>query len=224
MYGQWYFEKKYKYGRKRKAIQRHYLSVLSWADTESGWSLLEGEGRRALDVGCAYGFVVDLLSKLGYEALGIDISSYAVRKGSGKIEGGLMRSDAGHLPFRDESFDLVTCFAVFEHLFKPEKTLTEIYRVLKPSGVLVATTPNVNAAATVIIHVLAREPSSTHPSAKPPREWVKEILNAGFKRVKTKPFLLLPMPPTLLQRYFTMKTPLALASHIEILAMKTEGG
>ncbi|MEM3512471.1 MAG: methyltransferase domain-containing protein [Candidatus Jordarchaeales archaeon] len=217
-YGEWYFEEKYKYGKKRRAIQRHYLDALSWADHNVEGGVLDGRGKRALDVGCAYGFVVELLSKLGYDAVGVDVSSYAIRRGRG---GRLVVADAENLPFMEESFNLVTCFAVLEHLLEPGKALQETYRVMRPGGVLVATTPNTNAAATVLIHILAREPKKTHPSAKPPSDWVKMVAGAGFKDVKVRPFLLLPTPPTLLQRYFVVEVPLRLASHVEILAVKS---
>lgn len=38
------------------------------------------------------------------------------------------------LPFEDQSFDLVFCFAAAHHFVKLEETLTEVHRVLKPSG------------------------------------------------------------------------------------------
>ena len=47
------------------------------------------------------------------------------------------------LPFGDASFDLVTCTEVIEHLEHYRQTLREIYRVLKPAGRLVVTTPNI---------------------------------------------------------------------------------
>ena len=42
--------------------------------------------------------------------------------------------DAHHLPFRDDVFDRVLAFNVFEHLAEPETAAQEIYRVLKPGG------------------------------------------------------------------------------------------
>src|SRR5204862_417836 len=42
--------------------------------------------------------------------------------------------DAHSLPFRDNSFDRVFAFNVFEHLAEPQKAAAEILRVLKPGG------------------------------------------------------------------------------------------
>lgn len=53
-----------------------------------------------------------------------------------------IRGDISQLPFRCDIFDLVTSNMVFEHLQKPEEQLEEIFRILKPGGVLVFHTPN----------------------------------------------------------------------------------
>ena len=47
------------------------------------------------------------------------------------------------LPYAEGTFDLITCTEVVEHLEHYRRTLREIYRVLKPGGVLVLSTPNV---------------------------------------------------------------------------------
>ncbi|MFT6118046.1 MAG: ubiquinone/menaquinone biosynthesis C-methylase UbiE [Candidatus Azotimanducaceae bacterium] len=47
------------------------------------------------------------------------------------------------LPFENSAFDLVTCTEVIEHLEHYRYTLREMYRVLKPGGALVLTTPNI---------------------------------------------------------------------------------
>ncbi len=47
------------------------------------------------------------------------------------------------LPFQNEAFDLVTCTEVVEHLEHYRYTLREMYRVLKPGGTLVLSTPNI---------------------------------------------------------------------------------
>jgi SAM-dependent methyltransferase len=51
--------------------------------------------------------------------------------------------NAQPLPYPDESFDLVTCSEVLEHVENFRAVLREIRRVLKPGGLMVITTPNV---------------------------------------------------------------------------------
>ena len=50
-------------------------------------------------------------------------------------------SDASVLPFRDESFDFVLCSEVIEHLRRPDLSISEIARVLRPNGYAVITWP-----------------------------------------------------------------------------------
>jgi SAM-dependent methyltransferase len=46
------------------------------------------------------------------------------------------------IPWDDESFDVVICDNVFEHLERPEEVFAEVWRVLKPGGLFLAKTPN----------------------------------------------------------------------------------
>jgi ubiquinone/menaquinone biosynthesis C-methylase UbiE len=54
-------------------------------------------------------------------------------------------ADVTHLPFCDDSFDLVTANMVLEHLEKPDRVFTEIARVLSPGGHFVFVTPNLHS-------------------------------------------------------------------------------
>lgn len=49
--------------------------------------------------------------------------------------------DGHDLPFADDSFDLVVCEAVLEHVFDPRRCVAEIHRVLRDGGLVFATTP-----------------------------------------------------------------------------------
>jgi ubiquinone/menaquinone biosynthesis C-methylase UbiE len=62
----------------------------------------------------------------------------------------VVRGDVASLPFRGESFDLVTANMVVEHLVDPERQFLEIGRVLRPGGVLLLHTPNALAYPTMI--------------------------------------------------------------------------
>jgi len=49
----------------------------------------------------------------------------------------LIRADAHNLPFKNNSFDLVICTEVLEHVVNPEKVLGEIKRVLTNDGIAI---------------------------------------------------------------------------------------
>ncbi len=218
-YERWYFEKKYAYTRKRAPVQRHYAWILQWADRAGQFAVLRGRGKFALDVGCAYGYVVEFLSRLGYHAFGTDISKFALNQANTLGYRDLCLSSAERLPFRRNLFDLVTCFEVLEHLNEPERTISEICDILKPKGVLIITTPIVTPSG-YLIPLLAKEKLSSHPSMKQPQAWTNILRKTGFDTIKFETFLIIPIPPTLFGRYFTAKCGAPVASHVRMMATK----
>lgn len=76
-------------------------------------------------------------------------------------EEGVMVADLLELPFEDNSFDIVTCREVIEHVEDEQKALKEIKRVLKPHGYLLITTPNLyNFPPDGTIHIRGYTPQS----------------------------------------------------------------
>jgi SAM-dependent methyltransferase len=101
------------------------------------------EARRTLDVGCAFGFVVEALLELGLDAWGSDFSTFAISHAPYAARGRLVFGDLGaKLPFADHSFDLVSAFETLEHLPPAlvPAALGELYRLT--GGYLVATIPS----------------------------------------------------------------------------------
>lgn len=88
-----------------------------------------------IDVGCGEGSVVREFRDEGYNIQGVD-SNY-----ESDI---VIHGDARNLPFDDLSASAVLFLDVFEHIHFADqpKVLSEIYRVLKPGGILFATVPN----------------------------------------------------------------------------------
>jgi 2-polyprenyl-3-methyl-5-hydroxy-6-metoxy-1,4-benzoquinol methylase len=96
-----------------------------------------------LDVGCGDGSLLRALGKRGARLCGVDIADHAVANlAASGIEGWSVDLDSGRLPFEDESFEVVTCYDVLEHLFDPRALLREIRRVLRRDGLALLCVPN----------------------------------------------------------------------------------
>jgi ubiquinone/menaquinone biosynthesis C-methylase UbiE len=100
-------------------------------------------GDTVLDVACGPGnFSREFARAVGESGLvvGIDGSRTMLERGAADLAGSevrnlaLIRGDAVELPFRDESFDGVCCFAALHLFADPFDALTEMARVLAPGG------------------------------------------------------------------------------------------
>jgi SAM-dependent methyltransferase len=98
---------------------------------------------RLLDHGCGTGVFLASAIARDYDAVGLDLSAYAIRT---LVEERGLPAQQGTLEAgwgADASFDVVTSWDVLEHVPSPPATLQAIARVLRPGGLLVATTPDV---------------------------------------------------------------------------------
>lgn len=99
-----------------------------------------------LDVGCDGGtFIRFLLRFLKAEVIGVDPSSPFIIYANVNTKCyfcSFIKGVGENLPFRSDTFDIVTCLEVLEHSFLPKKFVKEIHRVLKPNGVAIFIVPN----------------------------------------------------------------------------------
>jgi SAM-dependent methyltransferase len=97
---------------------------------------------RVLDLGCGRGGVVELWWRDVKLAAGLDpdVPSLSEHRAPGMPT---VRGVAEHIPFAGETFDLVVCVWVLEHLKDPRQALSEVRRVLRSGGHFIFVTPNV---------------------------------------------------------------------------------
>jgi 2-polyprenyl-3-methyl-5-hydroxy-6-metoxy-1,4-benzoquinol methylase len=95
---------------------------------------------RILDVGCGTGLLLLEIEQFG-EVTGIDMSERAVTYCKQRGLTNLAVGDATHVPYSDNSFDVVLLLDVLEHVEDDAEAARELARVLAPGGQLIVMVP-----------------------------------------------------------------------------------
>lgn len=97
---------------------------------------------KILDAGCGTGKNIEYLQKYG-AVYGADISQEALQFCRKRSLKNVIKSNIENLPYKDNTFDLVTCFGVLYHKGVGDdlKAIQELQRVCKPNGFVLITTP-----------------------------------------------------------------------------------
>jgi ubiquinone/menaquinone biosynthesis C-methylase UbiE len=141
-------------------FRRRVIKILNWLNPQKEETLL--------DCGCGEGFYSMVLSEVcdGTVVTAFDYNAELLAKASRWTAGKRISFKNGNiekgLPFESNAFDKVIFTEVLEHLDDDRRALAEIYRVMKPSGLLALTVPNAN-----------------YPFLWDPINWTRESLGLG---------------------------------------------
>ena len=98
-----------------------------------------------LDVGCAFGFFMDIARQRGWTVSGVEISQFAAEYAVGELGLNVVNRSAEHCEYGARAYDVITMWDLIEHLREPGETLRKLAAALKEDGVLVLSTPDVKS-------------------------------------------------------------------------------
>lgn len=158
-------------------------------------NLIPNSPKKILDVGCASGWFISEIAKIfpNAKCYGVDIYDRAIlfgKKAYPHIQFAV--ADAHSLPFKNESFDLVVCTEVLEHVDNPKDALLEIKRVLKKEGVAIIELDSGSALFSIVwflwkkIH--GRVWNDAHIHSFNVNKLERIIVSSGFTILKKKKF------------------------------------
>lgn len=152
-----------------------YERKLLWVD-----GILERipKDARILDAGAGEGALVERYRERGWDVVGVDAACESAH---------VRRADLLALPFEAETFDVVLCLDVLEHvdLLLQPRAVSELARVMKRSGRLVLSVPNLAHLHSRIRFFLTGKLTRTsaverHPGDRPLGEYLELLKKAGF--------------------------------------------
>jgi 2-polyprenyl-6-hydroxyphenyl methylase/3-demethylubiquinone-9 3-methyltransferase len=135
-------------------------------------------GKAVLDVGCGGGILADAMARKGAEVLGIDLAGKALKVAQlHALEAGTTGVQYREVSAeqlaeeRPESFDVVTCMEMLEHVPDPASVVQACARLVKPGGWVFFSTINRNPKSFLFAivgaeYVLQLLPKGTHEYAK----------------------------------------------------------
>ena len=145
----------------------------------------------ALDVGCGGGILAEEFAAMGFHVVGIDpsVQSLATAKQHAQTMGLIIDYHQGtgeSIPYADNTFPVVYCCDVLEHVRDLPKVISEIYRVTKPGGYFFFDTLNRTFLSKLVAIKIWQEWKST--AFMPPRlhEWKMFIRPDELKGLLTK--------------------------------------
>lgn len=150
------------------------------------------ENSKILDLGCGYnGNFLKKLCDKNHECIGLDIS---VDQKLNLSNTSLIEHDLNKkFPFADNTFDVVTSLANLEHLQFPDIVLDEVFRVLKPNGILLLTAPSIYAKPVLEflsyrLHLISEDEIKDHKNYFCKKLLLSLCKKSGFSKIKHRYF------------------------------------
>ncbi len=145
-------------------------------------------GKKMLDIGCGYGFLLNEMQSRGWDVHGLEVSKTGrdYTRSKGNIQVYAQPLETLELP--ENTFDVVTLLYVIEHVFAPLELLIKINRILKPGGLVLLRWPHTTPVVRILGPLspkLDLYHTPYHLYDFSPKTIERILFETGFKTVET---------------------------------------
>lgn len=102
-------------------------------------------GGKLLEIGCAYGFSLDIARRRFDEVTGVELNPEAAEHARRAFGLDVRANDFLAEPLPENHYDAIVSWATLEHIPAPQRTIEKVFRLLKPGGVFAFTTIDIDA-------------------------------------------------------------------------------
>jgi len=119
--------------------KERYGSIFQYKYIKEKSEFNKYKNKKVLEIGIGFGTEILQYARNGAKVYGIDLTNSAIRMSNKRFKlenltGIFQQANFKNLPYKDNTFDLVTSFGVLHHSKETQQGINEIYRVLKPGG------------------------------------------------------------------------------------------
>jgi SAM-dependent methyltransferase len=143
-----------------------------------------GDTTSLLDLGCGDGGFCAFAAQRGATVHGLDVEPDTVARALNQVPAGEFRLGLmEHLPWPDNSFDVVTSFNALQYALDPELALAEACRVVRPGGHIAVCKWGAPAENEFFIFLTSIGANGVHGDRLPPADPVDDAIRATRVKV-----------------------------------------
>ncbi len=143
-----------------------------------------GSDKRILDIGCATGLLLNYLKEKGWNTKGVEICKESAQYAINHFNLDIVTKPLSESEFPDNYFHAIHFSHLIEHVPSPYDFLKEVYRILKPGGYAIITTPNVEGLFAKVFRSTWRSAIAQHLFLFSKKTLSNLILKSGFNILK----------------------------------------
>tara|TARA_B100000676_G_C18004669_1_gene803012 strand:+ start:277 stop:1173 length:897 start_codon:yes stop_codon:yes gene_type:complete len=146
-----YEDSNFDYSDELKGLEKTYTSLFKFINDNNI------NKNKFLDIGCANGFLIKKAKEFGFdEVYGSEISLKAINAAHNSIKNNILQGPFDGKNYEQNSFDVIFFAMIIEHFENPNNFLKDVYKILKPGGLLIGIAHDEK-------HILAKILKNKHP-------------------------------------------------------------